>query len=74
MQTREQAVALRVVGEAALPGPREDVGFGQQARAVASGTLEEVGEFSDVLDAGLRVAIAACELSDQDAAAGAPSR
>ena len=46
-----EAVALRVVREVALPGPGEDVGFGQQARVVASGTLEEVGEFCDVLNA-----------------------
>src|SRR5215217_5477280 len=36
-----------------------------QARVVASGTLEEVGEFCDVLNASLRIAVAARELSDQ---------
>jgi hypothetical protein len=50
----------------ALGRNREDVSFGQQPRMVASRTREEVGQFSDTLDARLRVAVAACELSDQD--------
>jgi hypothetical protein len=49
----------------ALSCPCEDVGFGQQAWVVASGLLEEVGEFGDVLATGLGVAVAACELGDE---------
>jgi len=48
-------------------GPRRArVGFGQQAQVIASGALEEVGQFDHVLMARRCIAVAACELCDQD--------
>jgi hypothetical protein len=63
---RAEAVALRVVSETALPGPREDVGFGEHARVIASRGPEEVVELDDVLMTRRRVAVAMCELVDED--------